>query len=153
MDRLDRRILRELQRDGRLTNSELADRVGLTPSPCLRRVRQLERDGVIRGYRALLDGDAVGRGFRPFVSVVMDREDRATVAAFERRVAELPEIVEAHRLFGEPDFLLRIAVADLAAYERFNTEVLSDLPGVARLTSHLTMKQVKTDDGLPIDPR
>ncbi len=149
MDRLDRRILRELQRDGRLTNAELAERVGLTPSPCLRRVRQLEQDGVIRGYRALLNGAAVGRGFQAFATIVMRQEDRPTVAEFERQVAALPEIVEAHRLFGDPDYLLRIAVADIAAYERFYTDVLSDLPGIAQVTSHLTMKQVRADEGIP----
>lgn len=152
MDRIDRQILRELQRDGRLSNAELAERVGLTPSPCLRRVNRLEQDGVIRGYRALLEPTAVGRGFQAHVSVVMAREDRPTVAEFERRITELPEVVEAMRLFGDPDYLLRIAVADIAAYERFRTERLSLLPGVARLTSHLTMKQVKADAGLPVEP-
>ncbi|MEV6973131.1 Lrp/AsnC family transcriptional regulator [Kitasatospora sp. NPDC093806] len=149
MDRIDRRILHELQQDGRLTNAELAARVDLTPSPCLRRVRQLEQDGVIRGYRALLDGAAVGRGFQPFVTITMRHEDQVTVAEFERRVAELPEVVEAHRLFGEPDYLLRIAVADIASYERFITDVLSGLPGIAQVNSHLTMKQVKADRGIP----
>jgi Lrp/AsnC family leucine-responsive transcriptional regulator len=151
VDRIDRQILRELQRDGRLSNAELAERVGLTPSPCLRRVNRLEQDGVIRGYRALLDPTAVGGGFQAFVSVVMAQEDRPTVAEFERRIAERPEVVEALRLFGDPDYLLRIAVADIAAYERFHTETLSLLPGVARLTSHLTMKQVKEDAGLPVE--
>ncbi|WP_336211523.1 Lrp/AsnC family transcriptional regulator [Nonomuraea sp. LPB2021202275-12-8] len=153
MDRIDRRILHELQQDGRLSNTELADRVGLTPSPCLRRVRQLEETGVIRGYRALLDGDAVGRGFQAFVTVVMRYEDRDTVAEFERQVAMLPEVIEAHRLFGDPDFLLRVAVADLPAYERFYSDVLSGLPGVAQLTSHLAMKAIKPDLGLPINRR
>ncbi|MFJ1702923.1 Lrp/AsnC family transcriptional regulator [Kitasatospora sp. NPDC088346] len=149
MDRIDRRILHELQQDGRLSNAELASRVDLTPSPCLRRVRQLEQDGVIRGYRAHLDGAALGRGFQPFVSIVMRHEDRATVTEFEQRVAALPEVVEAHRLFGDPDYLLRIAVADIAAYERFITDVLSGLPGIAQVNSHLTMKQVKADRGFP----
>ncbi|WP_219466068.1 Lrp/AsnC family transcriptional regulator [Nonomuraea rhizosphaerae] len=153
MDKIDRRILHELQRDGRLSNTELADRVGLTPSPCLRRVRQLEEAGVIRGYRALLDGAAVGRGFQAFVTVVMRYEDHDTVAEFERQVAGMPEVVEAHRMFGDPDFLLRVAVADLGAYERFYSEQLSGLPGVAQLTSHLAMKVVKADTGLPVDRR
>jgi Lrp/AsnC family leucine-responsive transcriptional regulator len=153
VDRIDRRILHELQQDGRLSNAELADRVGLTPSPCLRRVRQLEQDGVIRGYRALLDADALGRGFQSFVTVVMLHEDHDTIAEFERRVAELPEVVEAHRLFGDPDYLLRVAVADVAAYERFRSGPLADLPGVAQLTSHLAMKQVKAYDGLPVTGR
>ena len=152
MDGIDRQILRELQRDGRLSNAELAERVGLTPSPCLRRVNRLEQDGVIRGYRALLDPVAVGRGFQAFVSVVMAQEDRPTVAEFEDRIAGFPEVVEAVRLFGDPDYLVRVAVADIAAYERFYTETLSLLPGVARLTSHLAMKQVKADEGLPVEP-
>ncbi|MFC0429793.1 Lrp/AsnC family transcriptional regulator [Kutzneria buriramensis] len=150
MDRIDRQILRELQRDGRLSNAELAERVGLTPSPCLRRVNRLEQDGVILGYRALLEPATVGRGFQAFVSVAMAQEDPPTVAEFERRVGELPEVVEAMRLFGDPDYLLRVAVADIAAYERCYTESLAQLPGVARLTSHLTMKQVKVNEGLPI---
>ncbi|NGN69052.1 Lrp/AsnC family transcriptional regulator [Streptomyces sp. A7024] len=151
MDRIDRRILRELQQNGRLSNAELAERVRLTPSPCLRRVRQLERDEVIRGYRALLDGAAVDRGFQVFVTVVLAREDRATVAAFEDIVASRPEVVEAHRLFGEPDFLLRVAVRDLPAYERFHSEVLADLPGLGQLTSHMSMKLIKEDQGFPLD--
>ncbi|WP_407562746.1 Lrp/AsnC family transcriptional regulator [Streptomyces sp. 184] len=150
MDAIDRAILRELQQDGRLTNAELADRVRLTPSPCLRRVRQLERSGVIRGYRALLDGDSVSRGFQAFVTVTLAREDRGTVAEFEGRIQECTEVVEAHRIFGETDFLLRVAVRDLPAYEKFNTRVLLALPGVARVTSHLMMKTVKEDRGLPV---
>jgi Lrp/AsnC family transcriptional regulator, leucine-responsive regulatory protein len=150
MDRIDRKILRELQDDGRLTNTDLAARVNLTPSPCLRRVRQLEQDNVIRGYRAVLDPHALGCGFQTFATVVMRYEDRETIAEFERQVADLPEVVEAHRLFGEPDYLLKIAVADIAAYERFRADVLTTLPGVGQLTSHLTMKEVKANTGLPI---
>lgn len=149
MDRIDRKILRALQEDGRLTNTDLASRVSLTPSPCLRRVRQLEHDKVIRGYRAILDPEALGRGFQSFATVVMRYEDRETIAEFERQVAALPEVIEAHRLFGEPDYLLRIAVADIAEYERFRSDVLCALPGVAQLTSHLTMKEVKTNIGVP----
>lgn len=149
MDRIDRRILRELQADGRLTNTDLAARVSLTPSPCLRRVRQLEQDNVIRGYRAILDPHALGRGFQTFATVVMRHEDRETIAEFERQVANLPEVIEAYRLFGEPDYLLRIAVADIAAYERFRADVLTTLPGVGQLTSHLTMKEVKANTGIP----
>ncbi|MFD0530651.1 Lrp/AsnC family transcriptional regulator [Kitasatospora arboriphila] len=107
---------------------------------------------MIRGYRAMLDGAAVGCGFQPFVTVVMRHEDRATVAEFEQRVAELPEVVEAHRLFGDPDYLLKIAVADVAAYERFITDVLSGLPGIAQVNSLMTMKRVKEDTGLPVRP-
>ncbi|MEV6110256.1 Lrp/AsnC family transcriptional regulator [Streptomyces sp. NPDC051940] len=151
MDRIDRSILRELQRDGRISITDLAERVRLTPSPCLRRVRQLERDGVIRGYRALLDTTAVSRAFQVFVTVVMAREDESSVAEFERRVAGMPEVVEAHRLFGDPDYLLRIAVADVESYERLRTDRLLRLPGVAQLTSHVAMKAVKEDEGLAVD--
>ncbi|WP_419994596.1 Lrp/AsnC family transcriptional regulator [Streptomyces boninensis] len=150
MDRTDRSILRELQQNGRLSNAELADRVRLTPSPCLRRVRQLERDRVIRGYRALLDDAAIDRGFQVFVTVVLAREDRETVAAVEDVIAARPEVVEAHRLFGDPDFLLRVAVRDLPAYEHFYSEVLADLPGLGQLTSHMSMKLVKEDQGFPL---
>jgi Lrp/AsnC family transcriptional regulator, leucine-responsive regulatory protein len=149
MDRIDRKILRELQEDGRLTNADLAARVSLTPSPCLRRVRQLEQDDVIRGYRAVLDPAALGRGFQSFATVVMRYEDHETIAEFERQVAGLPEVIEAHRLFGDPDYLLRIAVADIVAYERFRTDVLTTLPGVGQLTSHLAMKEVKANIGIP----
>jgi Lrp/AsnC family leucine-responsive transcriptional regulator len=136
MDRIDRKILRELQEDGRLTNADLAARVSLTPSPCLRRVRQLEQDDVIRGYRAVLDPAALGRGFQSFATVVMRYEDHETIAEFERQVAGLPEVIEAHRLFGDPDY-------------RFRTDVLTTLPGVGQLTSHLAMKEVKANTGIP----
>lgn len=153
MDKVDRHILQVLQEDGRLTNAELADRVGLTASPCLRRVRQLEEQGVIRGYRALIDAAAVGRGFQVFVMVVMHRTGQDTIAQFEQDVIGMPEVVEVHRFFGDLDYLLRIAVADLPAYERFYADELTALPGVARMTSLITMKQVKIDQGVQVGSR
>lgn len=150
MDAIDRRILRELQADGRLTNQELAQRVGLTPSPCLRRVRQLEDDGVIRTYRAVVDPAAVGRGFEVFASVEV-RRDRESVAAFEARVRSTPDVVEAYRLYGAPGCLLRIAVADSHAYERFWTDKLIALPGVTDVNSQMIMKCIKAPQGLPVD--
>jgi DNA-binding Lrp family transcriptional regulator len=153
MDKLDKQILRLLQDDGRLSNSELAEQVGLTPSPCLRRVRQLEEQGVIRGYRALVDGNAVGCGFQAFVTVVMERTGQQVIAEFEQRIADLPEVIEALRFFGEPDYLLRVAVADLGSYERFYDNVLTALPGISRMTSLLAMKQVKADQGFQIGGR
>lgn len=153
MDSIDRKILFELQRDGRLTNAELADRVQLTPSPCLRRVRQLEKDGIILAYRAFLDRDALGCGFQVFVWIVLCREDRATLDEFEQRLVDLPEVLEAYRLFGEPGYLLRIGVADVDAYERLYVGVLTRLPGVATLTSHVTMKEVKSYEGIPVEDR
>jgi DNA-binding Lrp family transcriptional regulator len=150
MDAIDRSILRELQADGRLSNQELAQRVGLTPSPCLRRVRQLEEDGVIRTYRAVVDPAAVGRGFEVFASVEV-RRDPESVAAFESGVRATPDVVEAYRLYGAPGCLLRIAVADSDAYERFWRERLIAMPGVADVNSQMIMKRIKSPQGVPVD--
>jgi Lrp/AsnC family transcriptional regulator, leucine-responsive regulatory protein len=149
MDEIDRMILRELQDDARLTNQELAQRVSLTPSPCLRRVRQLESSGVITGYRATVDPAAVGRGFEVLVSVEV-RRDREVVEAFERALQDLPEVIEAYRLFGSPGCLLRIAVADAAAYERLWIEKLTALPGITEVNSQMIMKRIKAPSGLPV---
>ncbi|MFJ9521453.1 Lrp/AsnC family transcriptional regulator [Kitasatospora sp. NPDC101801] len=149
MDQIDRDILRELQRDGRLSNQELAQRVGLTPSPCMRRVRQLEQDGVIRGYRAVIDPAAVGRSFEVLVSVEVRRE-REAVEAFEAALQEIPDVIEAYRLFGSPGCLLRIAVEDLKAYERLWIERLTTLTGVTEVNSQIIMKRVKEPSGLPV---
>jgi DNA-binding Lrp family transcriptional regulator len=151
MDTIDRSILRELQTDGRMSNNELAQRVGLTASPCMRRVRQLELDGVIRGYRAVIDPEAVGRTFEVLVSVEVQR-DRETVEAFEAALQELPDVIEAYRLFGSPGCLLRIAVADLATYERLWIERLTSLPGVTEVNSQIIMKRIKESQGLPVAP-
>jgi Lrp/AsnC family leucine-responsive transcriptional regulator len=148
MDDIDRKILWELQRDARISNVELAERVGLSPSPCLRRVRQLEESGTIRNYRAGLDHSALDCGFETFISFIMKREDRDNMVDFEERVARLPHVKEAHRLFGDPDYLLRVAVKDVGAYERFYSEVLCDLPGVLRVTSHVIMKEVRAYEGI-----
>jgi Lrp/AsnC family leucine-responsive transcriptional regulator len=151
VDHLDRAILSELQLDGRLPNTELADRVGLTPSPCLRRVRNLEDSGVITGYRAVIDPSAVDRGFQVLVHLTMEVKDReAMMEAFEARVAELDEVVECRRMFGDPDYLLWVAVADLEAYEEVYMTKLVGLPGVARTVSQLTMKTIKSGSRLPI---
>lgn len=149
MDKTDRAILAHLVRDGRLTNTELADRVGLSPSPCLRRVRQLEQSRVITGYHAAVDAAAVGRGFQVLVHVEMARQDRGTIEAFEAAVAHLEDVVACRRMFGQPDYLLWVEVADLAAYERLYMTALTDLPGVARTNSQFTMKVV-VDRGSPV---
>ncbi|MER5948693.1 Lrp/AsnC family transcriptional regulator [Streptomyces sp. NPDC001904] len=149
MDAIDLHILRELQNDGRLSNQELAQRVGLSPSPCLRRVRQLEQDGVIQGYRAMVDPTAVGRGFEVLVSIEV-RRDRESVEAFEQALQDIPDVIEAYRLFGSPGCLLRIAVADLAAYERLWIERLTTLGGVTEVNSQIIMKRVKEPRGLPV---
>ncbi|MEU5387161.1 Lrp/AsnC family transcriptional regulator [Kitasatospora cineracea] len=145
LDAIDRDILFHLARDGRLTNVELARRVGLTPPPCLRRVKRLEESGVITGYRATVDPEAVGRGLEVLVDVEIYAQDRKSFQEFEDTVSSYPEVVEFRRLYGRPDYFVRVAVADHAAYETFLTEKLSGLPAVLRLESHLTMKRIKPD--------
>ncbi|MEU9112399.1 Lrp/AsnC family transcriptional regulator [Streptomyces sp. NPDC048483] len=144
MDKIDRAIIAQLQRDARISNTELADRVGLTPAPCLRRFRRLEQDGVILGYHARVDAESMGRSFEVNVNVELSHKDRETVENFEARVASFDEVIEFRRMFGLPDYFLRIATADLSSYERFVTYKLEDTPGVARVDSHLTMKIIKT---------
>ncbi|MET8642979.1 Lrp/AsnC family transcriptional regulator [Streptomyces sp. NPDC004096] len=153
MDRTDRAIIEHLTENGRLANTELADLVGLSPSPCLRRVRNLESTGVITGYHAAVDPAAVGRGFLVLLHVEMAVQDRSTIEAFEAAVTGLDEIVHCLRLFGQPDYLLWVAVPDLDTYERFYMAELTGLPGVARTNSQFTMKTVKSSPGLPIPYR
>jgi DNA-binding Lrp family transcriptional regulator len=128
MDTIDRKIIAELQAEGRLTVTELAQRVGLSVAPCHRRLRELERAGSIRGYRAVVDPAAIGLGFEVLVQVTMDREDAATVADFERGLAEIPEVRHAERLFGDPDYLVRVATADIAAYQSLRDEQHRPVP-------------------------
>jgi DNA-binding Lrp family transcriptional regulator len=143
LDAIDREIIRQLERDGRLTNLELAKRVGLTPAPCLRRVKRLEEAGVIIGYRAVIDPVSLGRGLQVLVEVEVYATDLKTVETFETTVAAYDEVVEFYRMFGRPDYYVRVAVADHAAYEGFVTGKLTGLPGVRRITSHLAMKKIK----------
>ena len=150
MDRLDHAILRNLYANGRLTNVELAERVRLSPSPCLRRVRALEDSGVIRGYHADIDPAAVGRGFEVTVHVELALKDRGTVEAFEAGIREFDEVIECRRMFGLPDYIVRVAVADSEAYEAFYMNKLAELPGLARVNSQFTMKMVKRGGALPI---
>lgn len=140
MDEVDRAILAVLEKDGRISNAELAAKVGLSPSPCLRRVRKLEETGVIRGYRALVDPAAVGRGLRVLVGVRLLRHAQADVAAFERALVQLPEVVQSHHVTGNYDYFLQVEVADLPAYEDFHANRLASLPGVAAVNSYVTMK-------------
>lgn len=148
MDEIDRAIISELEADGRISNVELADRVRLTPAPCLRRVQRLEAAGVIRGYRAVIDPAAVGRGFEVIVDVDLNNQI-SNVEAFERTLSGFDEVAEIHRMFGSPDYLVRIAVEDLDAYERFLTAHVLPLPGILRVNSRFTMKTVKSADTRP----
>jgi DNA-binding Lrp family transcriptional regulator len=149
MDAVDRKILAALQEDGRLTVTELAAQVGLSISPCHRRLRELERSGAIRGYRAVVDAEALGLSFEALVFITMRQEDRETLIGFEDGVAGIPQVIQAQRLFGDPDYLLRIVTTDLAAYQRLQDEKLSALPGMQRMTSTLVMKRIVTDRPLP----
>jgi DNA-binding Lrp family transcriptional regulator len=151
MDAIDRNIIAELRRDGRLSNVELADRIGLTPAPCLRRVKRLEDQGVIVGYSARIDPHAIGRGFEVIVNIDLTHKDRATFEAFEAAVAAFDEVIELRRMFGRPDYLIRVATPDIESYESFVSTQLGDVPGILTLDSHLTMKTIKTPD-LPLPP-
>jgi DNA-binding Lrp family transcriptional regulator len=143
MDAIDRAIIAELERDGRLTNVELAQRVGLTTGPCLRRVQRLEADGVIRGYRAVIDAAAVGRSVEVLIDISLEAQDADTVERFERTLTEAEEVVELRRLFGSPEYFMRVAVADLAAYETFLSRRVMTIPRIKGVTSRFTMKNLK----------
>jgi DNA-binding Lrp family transcriptional regulator len=142
VDRIDREILAELERNGRLTVTELAARINLSVSPCHRRLRELERSGAIRGYRAIVDPAAVGLGFQALVFASLHQADRDTVAGFEDALRDIPQVLQAQRLFGDPDYLLRVVAADLPAFQQFYDERLATLPGLRRLTSTIVMKDV-----------
>lgn len=145
LDPVDRAILQELSKDGRQSNVELAAKVGLTPAPCLRRVKRLESSGVIAGYRARIDPTAAGRNFCVYTSVQVTMTSREVAEQFERTVASYDEVTEMRRVYGEVDYFLRVEVADNNAYERFLAEKVYPLPGVHRMVSYSTMKTVKSD--------
>jgi Lrp/AsnC family transcriptional regulator, leucine-responsive regulatory protein len=151
-DSVDRAIIDELRRDGRLSNVELAARVNLSPSPCLRRVRALEESGVIRGYHADIEPSAIGRGLEVSVLVELSLKDRETVEAFEEQVSRFDEVLECRRMFGIPDYIIRVGVADTDGYERFYMNKLAELPGVTRVNSQFTMKLVKAATPGPAAP-
>ncbi|MFH8253220.1 Lrp/AsnC family transcriptional regulator [Microbacterium sp. B2969] len=150
MDAIDREILAQLQVDGRLTITDLAQRVGLSVSPAHRRMRDLERAGVIQGYRATIAPAKVNLGFETLVFITMHDATKPTIAAFEAAVTAIPQITLAQRLFGDPDYLLRVVTADLAHFQNLYDEQLSALPGVQRLNTTLVMKKVVDDRPLPL---
>jgi len=150
VDRIDRKILAELHADGRLSLTELAERVGLSLSPCHRRVRALEESGVILGYRALLAPKELGLSFSAIVFVTLREVTRQAIADFEAALPQIPQIIEAQRLFGDPDYLLQVITKDLPAFQRLYDEHLTSLPNVQRLVSTLVMKNVINDRVLPL---
>lgn len=143
LDRINDRILQELSSDGRVSNTELADRVGLSPSACLRRVQELERSGVIRGYRAVLDRSRLGIGFMAYIAVGLSDHTKYAQQAFEHSIAQAPEVTECHNITGVFEYLLRVEVSDLAAYKVFHTDVLGTLEQVNSITTYVVMDSPK----------
>ncbi|MDN5252219.1 Lrp/AsnC family transcriptional regulator [Betaproteobacteria bacterium LSUCC0117] len=150
LDAIDIRILSELQQDGGLSNVELARRVNLSPSPCLMRVRALEKQGVIRQYVALADPQALGLGLNVFISISLKEQSKAALADFESRIAEHDEVMECYLMTGDSDYLIRVAVANMAALERFILDQLTPIPGVEKIRSSFALKQVRYKTALPM---
>jgi Lrp/AsnC family transcriptional regulator, leucine-responsive regulatory protein len=152
LDEIDEKILRELQEHGCVPNVELASRVGLSAAPCLRRVRALEEAGVIRKYVALLDPEKVGVGVTVFVHITVDLTEDRQLDLFERTIVKSPEVVDCYLMTGEPDYLLRIVVPDVASYERFLRQALRPLTSIASIRSSFALKRVKSSTALPLQP-
>jgi DNA-binding Lrp family transcriptional regulator len=151
LDETDGRSLDVLQQDGRISNQDLADRVGLSPSPCLRRTRILETAGVVRKYVALLDPAAVGRGLQAIVQVRLDHQTSASVARFEKDILRFPQVLECDLIAGDWDYVLRVAVRDLEEFREFCVHSLAKIAGVANVKSSISMKQVKYSTALPLN--
>jgi Lrp/AsnC family transcriptional regulator, leucine-responsive regulatory protein len=150
LDTVDCRIITELQSDGRLSNVELADKVGLSPSPCLRRVKRLETSGYIEGYRATLKRELVGLGFSVFLSVKLNEHANERVAQFEKTMVDLPEVIACHLVSGEADYFLEIVVPDLSAYQQFLVGKLLNLPVVREVRSNIAIQSLKAGAPLPL---
>ncbi len=150
LDEIDSAILDVLQRDGRISNQELADRVGLTPSPCLRRVKLLESSGIIQRYVALLDTVAAERGLQAIVEVRLDRQTSASVATFEKEILKYPQVMECYLMAGDWDYVLRVVARDLDEFREFCVNSLAKIAGVGNVKSNICMKQVKYSTALPM---
>ncbi|HEJ6930143.1 Lrp/AsnC family transcriptional regulator [Serratia sp. Lou2A] len=150
MDEIDNRILRELQKDGRIPNNVLAEKVGLSPSPCLRRVKQLEESGAIDRYVAIINPVTLGLNLSIFVRIWLDSQGEETVEHFCREIRLLPEVVECHLMVGDCDFLLRVVAADLNAYRQFQIKHLARIKGVQSMKTELPMQTIKHTTELPI---
>ncbi len=149
MDSIDHKILRELQLDGRLSNQELAQHVNLSPSPCLRRVRMLEQQGIIKGYTAIVDQQALGLPITVFIRITLERHDTRTVAEFERRIRDIDEIMDCFLMTGQRDYLMRVVASGLEGYERFVREVIHTIPGIASIDTSFAYGVVKHAMALP----
>jgi Lrp/AsnC family transcriptional regulator, leucine-responsive regulatory protein len=150
LDAIDRHILRRLQLNGRLTNQQLCEDVGLSPSPCLRRVRALEERGIITGYVALVEPEAVGLPVNAFVRIRLDQQDDAHLATFESAVAEFPEVMDCYLMTGEADYQLRVLVPSLAAFEDFLRRRLTRIAGVAQVTTSFALRPIVNRTALPV---
>ena len=150
LDRTDRRLLHELQQNAKLTNNALAERISLSESACLRRVRRLEETGMLCGYVALVDQSKAGYPDNVFVTITLESQQQADMAAFEREVKKLPEVMECHMMSGESDYLLRVIVRDARDYERIHSRFLTRLPGVDRVHSSFALRTVLKRTELPI---
>lgn len=144
LDATDRAILSALQENARLTNQELSERIGLSPSPCLRRLRRLEKEGVIAGYTAILDEEKLGLPVAIFMSVKLERQIDAQLNTFESEILKCPEVVDCWLMTGDNDYLLRVLASDLRAYENFLTGTLTKIPGIASIQSSVSLRRVKT---------
>jgi len=145
IDQKDEQILRQLTMYGRISNIELADRVGLSPSACLRRVQELERSGLIKGYRAVLDRTAMGSGFAAYIGVGLRDHSKASQEAFERSISRAEQVRECHNVTGSIEYLLRVECADLSAYKLFHTDILGAMPQVSSITSYVVMGSPKDE--------
>ena len=153
IDDIDRLILHFLQNDARISNVELADKIGLSPSPCLRRVKALEDNGIIRRYVGLVDPKALGLPISIFINVSLERQERSQMEEFESKIKSFPEVMECYLMTGSSDYLVRIVVPELEAFERFLADHLTRIPGVANIQSSFAIKQVVYNTGLPLaDP-
>ena len=150
LDEIDRRILDELQADGRMSNQDLSERIGLSPSPCLRRLRQLEGEGVISRYVALVEPAAVGLGVTAFVRIRLDAQDDRHLDRFETAVADFPEVMECYLMTGEADYQLRVLVGSLGEFEDFLRHRLTRIPGVAQVTTSFALRPVVYKTALPV---
>jgi Lrp/AsnC family transcriptional regulator, leucine-responsive regulatory protein len=150
LDSMDLRILTELQQDSSLTNIELARRVHLSPSPCLTRVKALEANGVIGRYVALVNPKQLGLNLSVFISISLKEQSKTALAEFEARIAEHDEVMECYLMTGDSDYLIRVAVADITALEKFILEQLTPIPGIEKIRSSFALKQVRYKTALPL---
>jgi Lrp/AsnC family transcriptional regulator, leucine-responsive regulatory protein len=151
IDALDRRIIAELQTDGRLTNQLLAERVGMSASACWRRVKSLEEAEIIRGYAALVDKRKLGFSISAIVHVLLARHESMDVEPFEERIKRQPEVLECFATSGEADYHLHVVASDIDAYHRFLNGVMFKMPGIAHVRSHIVLKEIKAEVALPLD--